>query len=46
MQVRDPLPPFPDEVPRRLQEIARRATAKDPAERFRERRGDGVGAAR
>ena len=34
MQVRDPLPPLPDEVPRRLQEIARRATAKDPADRF------------
>jgi serine/threonine-protein kinase len=34
MQVREPLPPLPDSVPQRLQDITRRATAKDPAERF------------
>jgi serine/threonine protein kinase len=34
MQVREPLPPLPDSVPRHLQDITRRATAKDPAERF------------
>jgi hypothetical protein len=34
MHVRSPLPPFPDSVPERLQEITRRATAKDPAARF------------
>jgi serine/threonine-protein kinase len=34
MQVREPLPPLPDSVPQHLQDITRRATAKDPAERF------------
>ena len=34
MQVRDPLPALPDSVPESLQEVTRRATAKDPAARF------------
>ena len=35
MHIREPLPPFPDAVPERLQRIARMATAKEPAARFR-----------
>ena len=34
MQIRDPLPEFPDTVPKRLQDIARVATAKDPGARY------------
>ena len=34
MQVRDPLPAMPDDVPAHLQDIARQATRKDPEERF------------
>ena len=34
MQIREPLPPFPESVPRRLQNIVRVATAKDPAARY------------
>jgi serine/threonine-protein kinase len=35
MQIREPLPPFPPEVPERLQRITVVATAKVPGERFR-----------
>ena len=35
MHIREPLPPFPDHVPARLQRIAQVATAKDPGARFR-----------
>jgi serine/threonine-protein kinase len=34
MHIQEPLPGFPPEVPERLQEIVRVATAKDPAARF------------
>jgi serine/threonine-protein kinase len=34
MQIREPLPPFPDSVPQRLQDITRVATAKNPAARY------------
>ncbi len=34
MQVRDPLPPIPDDVPQHLRDIAARATEKDPDQRF------------
>jgi eukaryotic-like serine/threonine-protein kinase len=34
-QLRDPLPPFPPQVPERLQAVVRAATSKDPAQRIR-----------